>query len=66
MLKTKVRSISITTLPAWPSRGIGWTYVTVQFVDEHGQRVCRDVEVSNADLPRVLLAQMALRRLEEG
>ena len=37
----------------------------LQYIDEAGKRIARDIEINEAELPRVLLAQQALIRREE-
>jgi len=67
MLSTRVRSISITAFPSWIGRKPrrGWFTVMLQYIDEAGKRIARDIEINEAELPRVLLAQQALIRREE-
>lgn len=67
-MKTTIRSIAITAFPTWAERqpAEGFFSVEIQFMDKDGVRIAKDVEVDRSELPRVLLAQRALMRREEG
>jgi len=38
----------------------------LQYIDEAGKRIAKDIEINEAELPRVLLAQQALIHREEA
>lgn len=62
---TRIRSISICAFPAFPGGNEGFFAVAIQSIDENERRIYQQVEIGEADLHRVLMAQKALLRRTE-